>query len=63
MCYKDEYIDGERPIYLFNFKHVNSFKEATTKDNDISRSMKFIEYLDLSLETVPKDMGKKCAIK
>ena len=59
VCYKDEYIDGERPIYLFNFKHVNSFKEATTKDNDISRSMKFIEYLDLSLEIVPKDMGKK----
>ena len=24
VCYKDEYIDGERPIYLFNFKHVNS---------------------------------------
>ena len=59
VCYKDEYIDGEKPIYLFNFKHVNSFKEATTKDNDISRSMKFIEYLDLSLDIVPKDMGKK----
>lgn len=38
---------------------MNSFKEATTKDNDISRSMKFIEYLDLSLDIVPKDMGKK----
>lgn len=59
VCYKDEYIDGEKPIYLFNFKHVNNFKEATTKDKDISRSMKFIEYLDLSLDIVPKDMGKK----
>lgn len=59
VCYRDEYIDGEKPIYLFNFKHVSNFKEATTKDNDISRSMKFIEYLDLSLDTVPKDIGKK----
>ena len=59
VCFKKEYIDGEMPIYLFNFKHVNNFKEATTSDNDISRSMKFIEYLDLSLDTVPKDMGKK----
>lgn len=59
VCFRDEYIDGEKPIYIFNFKHVNDFKEATIKDNDISRSMKFIEYLDLSLEDVPKDMGKK----
>lgn len=59
VCFKDEYIDGEKPIFLFNFKHVNNFKEATTKDNDISRSMKFIEYLDLSLNEVPQNMGKK----
>ncbi len=59
VCFKDEYIDGEKPIYLFNFKHVNSFKEATTKDSDISRSIKFIEYLDLKLNVVPKDMGTK----
>lgn len=57
--FKDEYVDGEKPIFLFNFKHVNSFKEATTKDTDISRSMKFIEYLDLNLDIVPKDMGTK----
>lgn len=57
--FKDEYVDGEKPIYLFNFKHVNNFKEATIPDNDISRSMKFIEYLDLNTEQVPNTMGKK----
>lgn len=57
--FKDEYVDGEKPIFLFNFKHVNNFKEATTPDNDISRSLKFVEYLDLSIEQVPNDMGKK----
>lgn len=57
--FRDEYLAGEKPIFLFNFKHVNNFKEAMTSDNDISRSMKFIEYLDLSLEDVPNDMGDK----
>ncbi|MCL2222777.1 MAG: AIPR family protein [Oscillospiraceae bacterium] len=61
VCFGNDYIDGDKPIYLFNFKYRNEFKEASTRDNDISRSMKFIEYLDLSLSSdkIPSSIGSK----
>lgn len=55
----NDYVEGDKPIYLFNFKYRNEFKIASSRDNDISRSMKFIEYLDLSLDEVPLPNGDK----
>jgi len=57
--FKEEYINGEKPICLFNFKYVNNFKEATVKDADISKSFKFIEYLDLELDLSSIRIDKK----
>lgn len=54
--------DGENTIQLFNFKYRNEYKTNDKSENDICKSMKFLEFIDAEIfEPNGLDLSEKTA--